>query len=67
MALFFHHYRLPEDIVGEVEEDDALLRIEEALRVHEEGDEGEGGGEVAEHRPYSQPDLGKVLVLLKVA
>ena len=61
---FISNLCLPENVVWQVEEDDALLWVEEALGVHEEGEEGEGGGEVAQHRPHSQPDLSKVFVLL---
>jgi hypothetical protein len=54
----------PEYVVREIEEDDALLGIEETLGIQQEGDESEEGGEVAQHGPHRQPDFSKMFVLL---
>ena len=42
---------------------DGSLRIVEPSWVHEEGGEGEGGGETAEDGPDTQPQLGELSVL----
>ncbi len=55
----------PEYVVREIEENDALLGIEEALGIQQEGDESEEGGEVAQHGPHRQPDFSKMFVLLE--
>ena len=51
------------DVVAHGEEDDGALWVLEAVRLQEEGQNSERGGDEAEDGPHRHPDEGKVLVL----